>query len=343
MDYAPLRPAAPIAASVSGLPAINLPADQLPHTNLSEWWYFTGHLTNDAGRQYGFEFVIFAAHRAGLAPVHAAHFAITDPGAQDFAFAQRTSVIHGAGANVDERLCVGGWELALGERSFAIAAIDGDMAIDLALSTPNPATLHDHDGIVDFEPYGWSYYYSYPRLAAEGILTVGGDPHSVTGQVWMDHQWGDFINVGSGWDWFALQLADGRDLTYSIVRDPEGGIALAYGTISEPDGTFRHLTDSDVRVEILSRWQSPTSRATYPASWSLQIPGEDIDLVVVPTVADQELDARPSTGSIYWEGSVSATQADQPAGRGYVELTGYAKNAPRLPEGAPADPFDQCG
>ena len=45
-----------------------------------------------------------------------------------------------------------------------------------------------------------------------------------------------------------------------------------------------------------------------------------------PTVADQELDTRATTGVVYWEGSqvVRATRDGVPVdGEGYVELTGY--------------------
>jgi predicted secreted hydrolase len=40
---------------------------------------------------------------------------------------------------------------------------------------------------------------------------------------------------------------------------------------------------------------------------------------------DAELDSRSSTGTIYWEGPVRVKSADgRHAGRGYLELTGYA-------------------
>jgi predicted secreted hydrolase len=38
---------------------------------------------------------------------------------------------------------------------------------------------------------------------------------------------------------------------------------------------------------------------------------------------DQELDARASTGTIYWEGAVTAKSSGNPLGLGYLELTGY--------------------
>ena len=38
---------------------------------------------------------------------------------------------------------------------------------------------------------------------------------------------------------------------------------------------------------------------------------------------DQEEDARVSTGTVYWEGAVTARSGTATIGRGYLELTGY--------------------
>jgi predicted secreted hydrolase len=42
-----------------------------------------------------------------------------------------------------------------------------------------------------------------------------------------------------------------------------------------------------------------------------------------PLMDDQELDARASTGTIYWEGAVRARAGERVVGAGYLELTGY--------------------
>ena len=47
--------------------------------------------------------------------------------------------------------------------------------------------------------------------------------------------------------------------------------------------------------------------------------------LLAPLMDDQELDARASTGTIYWEGAVTARRGDGAGGRGYLELTGYWK------------------
>ncbi|HWH24991.1 MAG TPA: lipocalin family protein, partial [Candidatus Limnocylindria bacterium] len=204
-----------------------------------------------------------------------------------------------------------------------------DLALDLALAARRAEpVLHDRDGWVDFGPAGGSYYYSWPRMDATGTLVVDGELLAVDGIAWFDHQWGDFIAVGGGgWDWFAVNLDDGTDLTLSLVRAADGSYPLAYGTLVEPDGAVRHLAAADFSVTATGSWASPHTGASYPAGWVIDLPADELVIELTPTVADQELDTRATTGVIYWEGSqvVGATRAGAPlSGHAYVELTGYA-------------------
>ena len=165
-------------------------------------------------------------------------------------------------------------------------------------------------------------------MDASGTLKIGERTLTVEGSAWFDHQWGDFISVGGGgWDWFAVNLDDGTDVTLSLVRDADGSYPLVYGTLVERDGRTHHLPADAFTVEATAEWTSPTSGATYPAVWRISIPAEDLEIQLQPTVADQELDTRATTGVIYWEGSqvVRATRNGVPlGGQAYVELTGYA-------------------
>jgi predicted secreted hydrolase len=59
-----------------------------------------------------------------------------------------------------------------------------------------------------------------------------------------------------------------------------------------------------------------------------------MDLLVTPNLADQELITRRTTQVTYWEGSVSiqGRSGQKPvSGVGYVELTGYEKPVQLLP------------
>ena len=131
---------------------------------------------------------------------------------------------------------------------------------------------------------------------------------------------------GGGWDWFAVELADGRDITVSRVRAADGSFPLVYGTLVGRDGSTTHLVREDFNVAVTDSWTSPATGARYPAGWTLAIPGQDLMIDLTPTVAQQELDTRATTGVTYWEGSqrVSARQGTTMiGGEAYVELTGY--------------------
>ena len=109
--------------------------------------------------------------------------------------------------------------------------------LDLRLTEAKPPALHDRDGYIDFGPAGGSYYYSRTAMDAAGTVTLGDRTLAVTGDAWFDHQWGDFISVGAGgWDWFAVNLDDGTDITLSLVRAADGSYPLVYGTLVDARG-----------------------------------------------------------------------------------------------------------
>lgn len=343
---------------------IQLPRDDGPHDRLTEWWYYTGHLEATTGQRFGFEYVIFRAERGSFPTTWASHLAITDETGDRFLYGQRLDV----GPQVDRSprdvtgelvgfdLSLSGvdptdpatfdrpaWAMsgsggvdrlsaAMAPDEAAAAGAPGGLGLTLDLVARKEPVLHDRDGWIDFGPAGGSYYYSRTAMDAAGTVLFDGERLDVTGTAWFDHQWGDFISVGGGgWDWFAVNLDDGTDLTLSLVRDADGSYPLVYGTIVDADGTTRHLDREAFSVDVTDRWVSPLTGADYPAGWSISIPGEDLRIDLTPTVAAQELDTRATTGVVYWEGSqvVRATRGGRAlSGRAYVELTGYAPATP---------------
>jgi len=343
-----IRPTAPPTfAPVTDPQPIVFPRDDAPHDRLTEWWYYTGHLRDDAGGRWGFEFVVFRAERGGFPETWASHLALTDESAGTFEYAQRSEI----GPQVDlsppdgfyfvvhdrtDPTSVGPpWSMRGSADSAALSGALGSGAeLDLNLHATLPPALHGTDGWIDFGPAGGSYYYSRTRMTATGSITVGGIELDVEGTAWFDHQWGDFISVGGGgWDWFAINLDDGRDITLSLVRSADGTYPVVYGTLVEPDGDVRHLAREAFTVESTGTWTSPNTGATYPAGWRITLLSEHLAITLQPTVADQELDTRPTTGVVYWEGSQTVTASltdirpsryESIGGEAYVELTGYA-------------------
>ncbi len=377
------RPEAPAAASATPRPAdplpIEFPRDDGPHDRLTEWWYYTGHLRSAAGQQFGFEFVVFRAERGDFPVTWASHVALTDETRGRFSYAQRSEI----GPQVDGSPRSGGlpagqptgfdlemtpegpetglgpstanvpWTMSGGSgRDRLAAAVNATEAagagaafgLNLEIDETEPV-LHDRDGWIDLGPAGGSYYYSRPMLPARGTLTLDGRAMAVTGEAWFDHQWGDFIAVGGGgWDWFAVNLADGTDLVLWLVRDADGVHRLVYGTLRRPDGTVVYLADV-FSVSATGHWTSPHTGAVYPAAWRIVVPGEELTIELSPTVADQELDTRPTSGVVYWEGSqrVTAARGSQAlSGEAYVELTGYAPARPLSPGRPSPSPADSA-
>jgi predicted secreted hydrolase len=107
------------------------------------------------------------------------------------------------------------------------------------------------------------------------------------------------------------------------MRDKQGGVYWAAGTLREASGQVRTFAPADVAFAPLRRWRSPRTGVEYPVSMRVQ--AGDLTLELAPLMDDQELDTRASTGTVYWEGAVQALRAGAPLGRGYLELTGYGK------------------
>jgi predicted secreted hydrolase len=326
--------------------AFRLPEDHGPHLEYqTEWWYYTGHLDAADGSRYGFQLTFF---RRGLTPgpppagaglatnqVYFAHLAVTDVGARRHAaverFARGAAGLAGA-AGSPYSVWLEDWRASAtnddGSRvSLRAADAASGLGLELELEARKPLVAHGDRGLSakSDEPGNASYYVGYTRLTARGSIEAGGRRAAVEGEAWFDHEWStSALGTGAvGWDWFSLQLEDGRELMYFQLRRADGSIeGASSGTLVETDGRTRRLAARDVELLVLDRWRSARSGADYPARWKIAVPALDLVLLVEPLLADQEM----RTSFLYWEGAVAvegAAGGRTVRGRGYVELTGY--------------------
>lgn len=303
---------------------IVFPRDEGPHDVLTEWWYYTGHLRTDDGREFGFESVLFQSRRGTFPAFYAAHVAFTDIARSAFVFDQRAgTVVSTTEPGFDFALGDWRWQGLAGNDRIDAGA--GPYAASLTLAATKPPVLHN-GGFIDFDAAGSTYYYSRTRMSVSGSLIDRGQRVTVTGEAWFDHQWGNFLGSATGgWDWFSAQLSDGSEFTLSVLRSDGQRVVGGYGTYVDPLGNAVHLDFAAMSVRVLEHWTSPTTRVTYPSGWRVILPLQGLDLRITPVLHDQELDTRATTGNIYWEGAMRVTDAStsSPRGRGYVELTGY--------------------
>ena len=321
----------------------SFPADHGPHTGFrTEWWYFTGNLTTAEGRRFGYQLTFFRvalkpgpavrSSRWGANEVFMAHFAVTDVAGNQFHYAERFSRaalgLAGAGGS-PLAVRLEDWsalETSAIPWSMQLAARDNETAVDLQVRSIGPVVLNGEGGLSrkGSRPGSASYYYSLPRMETSGTIRIGKETFAVAGLSWLDREWSTSAleRDQAGWDWFALQLADGRELMfYRLRRSDETDDPFSSGTFVAADGTSRHLAREDVALEVTGHWQSTASGVSYPSRWRLRVPSESLDLEIVPRLADQELRATIR----YWEGAVTVRPmaAGSPGGSGYVELTGY--------------------
>jgi predicted secreted hydrolase len=347
-----VAPAPPWKSAAPGR-RIVFPADHASHPDFKlEWWYYTGNVGADDGRRFGYQLTFF---RIGINPVPAnksvwavrdlfmAHLAVTDINGRRYLFTERLNRAGPgwAGAATD-RLHVWNedWEATIEKgklhtlRATGTASSGGKpFGIDLRLEEDRPPVLQGDRGYSrkGSDPGNASYYYSVPRMPTRGTLSIDGRAVAVTGLSWMDHEFGtSFLEPAQvGWNWFSIQLEDGRSLMIYQFRRVDGSLdPRSSGTLINANGAIVPIRNpSDIRLEPGRIWTSRASGARYPVEWKVAVPALSIDLGVSAAVDAQELRTADSTGVTYWEGAVIVTgqiAGGAVKGRGYLEMTGYA-------------------
>lgn len=333
-DVSSERPAVEVAAVDDGLPAertaalppLRLPADDAPHGSGMEWWYYNGILDAPGGGRYAFHVAVFVA--TGLVKHTALHAALTDlQTGKRYASQTRTGGVPAQTVVNGFEFSQGRWHIAAAGPSHTLRAGAEEMAIQLDLQDAGPVVAHraagsKTPGLLDFGKAGISYYYSRPRIAAKGQITVAGKTVPVSGPVWFDHQWGEFDASTLGWNWFALHLANGADVMVYQLFDAEGRPVMTAGTLSDKQGAVP-LKSEDIELTPGARWTSPATKIPYVVEWRLRLPSGVYD--VKPFFPDGEFDARETTANVYWEGPVRVSGSAE--GQGFLEMSGYDRLA----------------
>jgi len=321
-----------------------------------------GRQPGPGARDVGFELTIFRvalrppAAEAPVRPVAAdtgrsawstdqmymGHFAVSDITNETQYDVERFSrgALGLAGAQADPfRVWLDDWFIATADTAsrplidgafpIRLRAHGNGAAADLVLTPTKPMVLQGDRGLSKKgEGEGnASYYYTYPRLATEGTVVIDGDSIEVSGLSWMDREWSTSALSENqvGWDWFALQLDDGRDLMYYQLRNRDGSASMyTDGIVVGPDGSTTRIEREDASLQVLDTYRTPDGSREYPTEWRLHIPDQDLDLHVDATFDDQELNVSVR----YWEGAVTvdgSSQGSPVRGHGFVEMTGYGE------------------
>ena len=327
------------------------PRDHASHPDYKiEWWYYTGNLSTASGRRFGYQVTFFRVgvdaapvnpSRWAIRDIHMAHLAVSDPEGRRYRFDERLS--RGgpglSGAATDTyKVWNEDWTAGLDAQGrHVVTASSATAAVRLTLDEGKRPAVNGVNGISQkgARPGNASHYYSVTRMPTRGTLVVDGERFEVTGESWMDHEFGtSFLEPEQqGWDWLSLQLDDNRELMLYQLRRADGSRdPRSSGTIVDARGGTTHLTAADFTLAPVSTTFTAPSGARYPVTWTIGVPREQLTLTVTTPLANQEL-ATAGAGIAYWEGmvQVAGTARGRPVtGRGYLEMTGYKGSLGRV-------------
>jgi predicted secreted hydrolase len=320
---------------------ISLPEDEAPHDVQDEWYYTTGHLRTLSGKRYGFETVVFQRDIEGKF-VNVGQVAVTDLNDRTFHFETLGPVPgpfppsrNGFNIEVNDGVSMSMLSMSGGDGSYHIRASltdeDGSYDIDLRLyAVKNPVYQAD-DGLIQYADSHSStqYYYSRPRMATFGSVTApDGTTEIAVGQSWFDHEYGT-LPQPINWEWFSIQLDDGREIMAYNVRDAQTQISYAkFGSIQDPPPGCRvqSLDGSDFDMSFENEITGSQTGITYWNTFGLSAPLRHINLTLKAELDDQEVFTPGKGLPPYWEGSVKVTgtvHGKPVSGIGYVELVEY--------------------
>lgn len=317
----------------------------------TEWWYYTGNLSDETGRRFGYQFTIF---RRAISPsavstnsewrtnqIFMVHFTVSDIANSQFFHAERYgrgsadlagALPNDANPDANYRVWVEDWQIYAPDETHTttqIIAQADQFAVNLTLEQAKTPAFHGDNGLSQKsgEIGNASYYYSLSRLITNGTITINGETFTVSGNTWKDHEFStSALGAGAkGWDWFGLIFDNNYELMVGKIRMEDGEREPAFGgLLIYPDGTTRYLSAEEFTITATDTWRSPHTNAEYPSGWQITLNGAIFEdeqariLTVTPLAKDQEL----HSGDIaYWEGAVRV-EGDF-MGYGYAELTGY--------------------
>jgi predicted secreted hydrolase len=229
-----------------------------------------------------------------------------------------------------------------GARERHLLRADSPQAsIDLVLEPGKAPAINGINGISQkgAQAGNASHYYSMTRMPTRGSISIDGERFDVAGDSWMDHEFGtSFLEPEQrGWDWFAIQLSDGRELMLYQLRRADGSRdPRSSGTLVDRLGKTTHLANADFTLTKGRTQFKSKNGAVYPIEWTVAVPAQRIDLTVTTPLHDQELSLERSTGIAYWEGMIDVmgtVAGDAVTGAGYLEMTGYHGSLGRVLSG----------
>lgn len=230
-----------------------------------------------------------------------------------------------------------------GRYALSLRHPDKRHGVDLVLRLEKPVVRHGNDGVVGGPRGEDMFYYFCPQVSVTGNVVVNGHKMAVTrGRGWYDHEFGGMGKQEpapaappeqaplrqAAWNWVALQLDDGTEVSAYQLFDLTGTKDQAppegWAHLIEEDGSTRSFADMQIDTE--GEFVSTRTFNTYPTRYRVRVPDAELELTLNVAFADQEL-VTVLSAPAFWEGRVTvegSRAGKKVTGLGYVERSGFS-------------------
>ena len=329
------------------------PRDHGAHPGYAiEWWYWVGHLKAvDGSREFGFQSTVFRVE--GDAETTHSKMQQAPFGTQQLFMAHVALSDFNAGRHVHaERVFREGWQARVSTETLDLQvgpiianwntseelmekelALPEGRKLKIRLRPLKPLVVFGERGLSrkGSDPSAVSWYWTYPRLAINGVLIEEGDQRTeVSGIGWMDHEISSsqLSNNQVGWDWAAIQLDDGTEVKVYRLRT-EAGDSDPWSPICwiDSDGRTTRAYAKDFDWLTSKLWKSDRTGNRYPNDVTIRAvhpdKGKEMIYRLKPLFAAQEFVGN-RVGNAYWEGACAVFDGSgRRIGKAYLELVGY--------------------
>lgn len=296
--------------------------------SLTEWWYYNGHLTNASGKNFSYALCFFRATPL----LYFAHISFTDEQDHRFSFDRIFYPFYKVEFKKNTANISYGNEQVIEQiepDKFRLHGKFENIELNLVLSSEKTPMYFNGNGKIKMPEGGKSFYYSLTRLKTEGVVHINGDPMAVTGNSWMDHQWGNFLVRDKGWDWFSFQMEDSTEYNLYSFRNSADKKMKQFVTVLDEQSIIS--TYREIEISRISRWKNKITSNNFITSWELILPGRQDTFLVTANVNNQELYPKKSSDLFpsYWEGSCTVIKKTYDGrtikGHGFAEHFPYRK------------------
>lgn len=315
-----------------------LPKDEAPHfKNSLEWWYFTGHLKDEAkNKTLGVEYVVFHFNPTNIKGGWMVNMAVSDPETGGFyydhqffpkkkhEFEALPLAFNWKDKQFNSHLNGQNGFYELGGH-FSKDSI----SMNLKTRTNKKVVLHDGIGYENYGDIAKAGYYSFPRLETEGEINLNNELFNVKGNLWYDRQWNcsGVFDKKVAWDWFSIQFEETNSelMLYRLYSLKDSAVIFG-GTYTNANDKSVFLEHDQIKVKEVEYWISPDSKAKYPVEWEIEVADVGLKTNLKTLFPNQELELNfgPLTQFYYWEGMCKADGdiSGRPvSGTSYVEMT----------------------